>query len=127
MGRKKSVSLAQFVCLPNIRFTFDSSIITIRSKATSLIHVLNMPIIRFLTDFLKKRAEQDHLRSRLDDLFRLCFPVPRYFAGKNLKRSLTAYLYADQSYVHSVSLEGKPRLHRASTLRARLSGNGCHV
>ena len=54
-----------------------------------------MTIVRFLTYFLKIRGGQVLLSSGLDDLFRLCFPVLRYFAGKSLKESLIDYLNAD--------------------------------
>ena len=86
-----------------------------------------MPIVRFVTNFLKKQRGRLLSSSGLHDLFRLCFPVLRYFAGKNLKESLTGYLHADQSYVHSVFLDGNRVCIEPSTLRARLCGNGCHV
>jgi len=55
-----------------------------------------MPIVLFLTIFLEKLGGKALSSSGLDCLFRLCFRVLGYFAGKNLKDSLTDYLHADQ-------------------------------
>ena len=79
-----------------------------------------MPIVRFVTNFLKKQRGRLLSCSGLHDLFRLCFPVLRYFAGKNLNESLIRYLHADQSCVHSDFPDGKSRMHRAFCLESSI-------